>query len=140
MAGIAFGCNVPVTVRSGALSSNNTTIPISATGGNCPSSSGGGGSGGGDGTGGGTAISQSEIDRWLAAGAFRVGGLGLTRSTSHSIEDNLAGGPPTTKVTKSDAFTATFFRVSGADLGRMFNSQYAVPAAGACTVTQSRSL
>ena len=91
----------------------------------------GGGTGGG-----GTDISQAEIDRWLAAGQFRVGGVSPTRSISYSITDSFTGGPPTTQVTKSDDFTATFNRVSGADLSKLFNSNdFNVPTAGACTVT-----
>jgi hypothetical protein len=135
--GITFGCNVPVVVKSGAFSSNNTTIPVSSSGGTCPATGGGGSSGGGGGDGGGIDISQAEIDRWLASGQFRVGGLALTRSTSISITDSPMGGASTTQVRKSDDFTATFFRIAGADLSRMFNSQYVVPTAGACTITQS---
>jgi hypothetical protein len=82
-------------------------------------------------------VSQAEIDRWIAAGQFRVGSLGLTRSTSISITDNPLGGSPATEVRKSDSFTAGFCRVAGADLSRMFNAQYVVPTAGACTITQT---
>lgn len=126
--GITFGCSVPVVIRAGSLGSNNATIPVSSSGGNCPTT-GGGTPGGGTG-GGGTDISQAEIDRWLASGQFRSGSVSLTRSVSYSSTP----GSTAVTVTRTDDFTAGFNRIAGPDLTRLFNSQVAVPAVGSCQV------
>lgn len=121
-AGVVPGCAVPLTLRTGSVSSNSVTIPVSASGGACPASSGSG-----------NAITQADIDRWIAAGAFRTGSIGLTRQTSYSISDSATGGAPTTSVTRSDVLSAGFNRIGGADLAKLLNSQTAPPAAGSCT-------
>ncbi|HYP05811.1 MAG TPA: hypothetical protein VER03_06210 [Bryobacteraceae bacterium] len=123
--GVPYGCSVGVSVRSGAYDSNPTTIPVAANGGTCvstinPSDN--------------LTISQTEIDAWLAAGAFRTGSVGLTRQWSYAITDSPTGGALGSSLTKSDILSAGFNRVAGADLPRLFNSQIAPPTAGACTV------
>lgn len=123
--GVAPGCSVPVVVRTGNYASNTTTIPVSASGGNCPAPEPSGGN---------ITISQAEIDAWIAAGQFRSGAIGLTRQSSYTLTDNPLGGQPTMMVTRSDVFSAAFTRVSGTDLQKLLSGQTIVPAAGACTV------
>jgi len=125
-AGAPLGCNVSLVVKTGAFASNTSTLPVSSNGGACPQTQG---PSGGDLT-----ISQEEIDSWLAAGQYRIGGLGLTRQTSYSISDNPAGGQPILTTTRSDVFSASFNRISGPDLRRLLTGQTNAPAAGACTV------
>lgn len=126
--GVTFGCSVPVSVTSGAYASNPVTIPVAANGGTCPAPSTPPPSSGS------TTISQAEINAWLAAGQFRIGSVGLTRQTSYAITDNPLGGGSSTTTTRSDVLSASFNRVSGADLQKLFTAQITAPTAGQCTV------
>ncbi|MDZ4800980.1 MAG: hypothetical protein SGI92_22710 [Bryobacteraceae bacterium] len=124
-AGVTPGCDVSLLVKTGAISSNSTTIPVSATGGNCPATQPGGG---GTGT---PTISQADIDRWLAAGQFRSGSVTLSRSTTYAS----AAATPT----RQDTLDAGFLRISGGDLQRalgQFAGQINQTTIGSCTVTQ----
>lgn len=123
--GVAFGCSVSLIVNAGGLASNTTTIPVSSDGGACPSGSSGGGN---------LTISQAEIDSWLAAGGFRVGSVGLTRQWSYTLTDSPLGGNPTSSLLKSDVLSAGFNRISGADLPKLFTSQFGAGSPGACNV------
>lgn len=125
-AGVAPGCTVPVSIRTGSISSNVVTIPVSESGGACPASPAGST----------TQFSQAEIERWIAAGQFRTGSVGLTRQTSYSISDSPTGGAPTTTVTRSDVFSAGFNRLSGADLSKLLTAPGAAPEPGSCTFYQ----
>ena len=129
--GVTPGCSVPVIVTTGQYSSNVTTIPIAANGGQCPTPSGGSSEG--------TEISQAEINSWIAAGQYRVGSVGLTRQWSYTISDNPLGGVPTTSLIKSDSLTGGFNRISGLDLQRLLTSNIAPPVAGQCTVYRGLS-
>lgn len=134
-----FGCNVPLTVKIGAYASNVTSIPIAPNGGVCTPSGSGGGGGGGQGSTTDLSMSQAEIERWKAAGVYRVGGVGLTRQASYAITDDLVTGATTTTVTISDVLSATFTSISGPDLQNMFNTSLpgvVTPRAGECAVTQ----
>lgn len=123
--GIPYGCNVSLVVKTGSYVSNNTTIPVSASGGSCPAPEPSGGD---------ITISQAEISTWLVAGEFRSGAIGLTRQTSYSITDNPQGGQPTTSINRSDVLSASFNRISGPDLQRLLTAQTGGPVAGACDV------
>jgi hypothetical protein len=57
----------------------------------------------------------------------------LTRQASYSISDNPAGGT-STSLTQSDVLSAGFNRIGGADLPRLFTSQFGAAVAGECTV------
>ncbi|MEZ5364770.1 MAG: hypothetical protein R2748_21140 [Bryobacterales bacterium] len=134
-----FGCAVAITVKIGAYASNVTTIPIAQNGGACTPAGGGGGGGGGQGSTSDLSISQAEIDRWVAAGGYRVGGVGLTRQTSYAISDDPVTGATSTMVTTSDVLSATFYSVVGSDLAKLLNPSAAgpfTPVAGNCAVTQ----
>ncbi len=114
-----FGCAIAVTVQIGAYESNATTIPVSATGGDCPPpSTGGGGDGGGSGEG---TLTQEEINGWIAAGVVRAGGVTLNKSTSYNISDDPLGGGTTTMRTEADTVGATFYKITG-DLSAFFNN------------------
>ena len=122
---VPYGCNVSLVVKTGSYASNSTTIPVSANGGNCPAPEPSGGD---------ITISQSEISAWLAAGQFRSGAIGVTRQTSYSITDNPQGGQPATTINRSDVLSASFNRISGADLQKLLTAQTGGPVAGACDV------
>lgn len=133
-----FGCNIPIQVRIGGLASNLATIPIAPSGGNCPAPSGGGGGGGGGSTSD-LSISQAEIDRWVAAGVYRQGGVALTRATSYAVTDDIVNGGTSTTVTTSDTLSATFNSITGPDLAKLFTigstPGVPTPTAGECVVT-----
>jgi uncharacterized protein (TIGR03437 family) len=123
--GVTPGCNVPVVVTTGQYASNITTIPVAANGGQCPAPSGGGSSEG-------IEISQAEINSWVAAGQYRTGSVGLTRQWRYATTD--VAGSTSTSLIKSDVLTASFNRISGADLPRLLNPQITPPTPGQCTV------
>ena len=130
-----LGCNVAVEVQIGNYGSNMTTIPVSADVGACPAPPNNGGGGGGS-----TSdlnISQAEINQWLAAGQYRTGSVSLTRETSYAITDDVLNGGTATTVTKSDVLSAGFSRITGSDLGKMFDPSLTgifAPTAGQCAV------
>jgi uncharacterized protein (TIGR03437 family) len=126
----AYGCNVALVVTTNGVAANVGTIPVAAEGSTCPANTSGGGNSG-------VMTTQNEVNRWIAAGSYTAGGVGLGRSTAYSIDD-FSGGATT--VIKQDFFTASFTRIGGADLGRMLRgelpasySQY-LPVVGSCIV------
>ncbi len=118
-AGVTPSCDVTVLVKTGTIQSNQTTIPVAANGGNCPTPSSGTG----------TTISQSDISQWAAAGQFRGGYINLDRTTTYT------GATAKTE----DTLNGTFTKISGADLQKVFALQGSLPffqqTIGACTVT-----
>lgn len=125
-----YGCNVAMVVTTNGVAANVGTIPVAESGSTCRATASGGGNSG-------VMTTQEEVNRWIAAGTYTAGGVGLGRSTGYSIDD-FNGGAVT--VTKQDSFTAAFTRIGGADLGRMLRgelpasySQY-LPVVGSCIV------
>jgi uncharacterized protein (TIGR03437 family) len=128
----AYGCNVAVVITTNGVQANAGTIPVAQSGSTCPTNPGGGGGGGNSGT----AITQAEIDRWIAAGSYTTGAIGTGRSTAYSIDS----GTGATTITKQDTFAAEFDRINGADYPRLLRGEipagYAqyLPQVGACVV------
>jgi uncharacterized protein (TIGR03437 family) len=125
-----YGCNVALVITTNGVAANVGTIPVAESGSSCPAGPSGGGNSG-------VMTTQEEVSRWIAAGSYTAGGVGLGRSTGYSIDD-FNGGAVT--VTKQDSFTAQFTRIGGGDLGRMLRgelpasySQY-LPVVGSCIV------
>lgn len=125
-----YGCNVAVVITTNGVAANTGTIPVSQSGSSCPANTSGGANSG-------VTTTQDEVNRWIAAGTYTAGGVGLGRSTGYSIDD-FNGGAVT--ITKQDSFSASFTRIGGADLGRMLRgelpasySQY-LPSVGSCIV------
>ena len=112
-AGLSPGCAVTLTVSSGTYVSNFTTIPVTTGGNTCTNE-------GGDPN---LNISDAERARWISAGQYTAGSVGLTRSTSYS-----------TTTTRTDTFSAGFNRITG-NIGPLFNSTFFVPTVGSCMVT-----
>lgn len=123
-AGITPGCSATLTVTSGQYVSNFTTIPVAASGPTCPIE-------GGDPA---LTISAAESDRWIAAGQYTAGSVGLTRSLSYVISDSPTGGAPTQSLTRSDSLGAGFNRISG-NVAALFNTTILAPTPGSCMVT-----
>ncbi len=127
---VVYGCNVAVLITTNGVQANPGTIPVAASGASCPVTSSSGGNSG-------VATTTEEVNRWIAAGTYTTGGIGLGRSTSYAVDD-FNGGAVT--VIKQDSFTAAFNRLGGADLGKMLRgelpasySQY-LPTLGSCIV------
>jgi len=126
----AYGCNVPVLITTNGVVANVGTIPVAQSGTTCPAAAVGGGNSG-------VMTRQEEVNRWIAAGTYKTGGVGSGRSTSYAIDD-LNGGAAI--ITKQDTFSAAFTQVGGADLGRMLRAElpasYAqyTPTVGGCVV------
>ncbi len=118
--GVSPGCAVTLTVGSGTFVSNFTTIPVTTSGTTCTTE-------GGDPN---LIITDEERARWVAAGNYTSGSVGLTRSTSYTFTDN----PTTTTTTRSDTFSAGFSRISG-NIAPLFNSTFLVPNVGSCMTT-----
>jgi uncharacterized protein (TIGR03437 family) len=128
----SYGCSVPVVIVTNGVPANATTIPVSPSGPNCSS----GGATGGPVSG----ATQQEIERWTAAGTFTSGNIRLGRTTLYSVADSLPGLAGGTTITKSDAFTASFSRISGAGLGPYLRGDGAVPEVGSCLVGRGQTL
>ncbi len=127
----SYSCTVPVVITTNNVQANLLTIPIASSGSTCTALSTGGGGGNTS-----TTPTQTEIDGWIAAGAYRTGSVGLLHSTGHTVRENNAGATVTT-VTKSDGFTANFNRLSGPDLARSLSTAsnaLLIPTAGRCSV------
>jgi uncharacterized protein (TIGR03437 family) len=127
----AYGCNVSLVIKSGAIASNNTTIPVAQNGGACPVPAVTGGNVN-------SAPTPSEISAWAAAGTYTVGSLSLLRSTGHSVRD--VSGGTATNITKFDGLTGSFSRLSGPDLARTLNNPVVNPQAGTCTVITTTTI
>lgn len=123
-ANVGTGCGVAVAVASGSYVSNFSTIPVAASGAECPALEGGDE---------GLSVTPEEVSRWIGAGQFTTGSFGLTRSISYSVADG-AGGAITRSVIRSDVASAGYNRVSG-NLAPLFRSNFFVPTAGSCIVT-----
>jgi hypothetical protein len=121
-----YGCAVPVVIITDGVPANATTIPVAESGSNCSTGSVSGGPVSG--------ATQQEIDAWTAAGSFTSGNIRLTRTTLLSVADSLPGTTGGTTIINSDAFAASFDRISGMDLGRYLAGEGTAPALGSCLV------
>lgn len=101
--GVVYGCNVAVLITTNGVQANAGTIPVSQSGSSCPVSSSSGGNSG-------VATTEEEVNRWIAAGTYTTGGVGLGRSTSYSVDDFNNGA---VIVTQQDSFSAAFNRLGG---------------------------
>lgn len=117
-------CTTSLVVSSGTAVSNFTTIPIATGSGPCVAEAGDPN----------LILSSAEIARYIAAGNYTTGSVGLSRSVSYIITDSPTGGAPTSSVIRSDSLTAGFNRVSG-NLDPLFNSSFLAPSPGSCIVT-----
>jgi len=126
-----YGCNVSVVIVTNDVVANGGSIPVAQSGATCPTT----GSGGGGNSG--LSMSQAEINRWIAAGGYTAGGVGLGRYTAYSIDPTNSNN---TTVLKGDSVSASFNRIGGADLPKMLRNElppgYAayIPPNGGCIV------
>lgn len=126
----AFGCNVSLVIKSGSIASNTTTIPVSQSGGACPLPANGNTD---------PNPTQAEVNAWVAAGAYKTGGVSLLSTVGYNVRD--VNGSTVTNTTRFNGFTGSFNRLSGPGLAAVLTTPPVVnPKAGTCVVVTSATI